>query len=88
MHVCRLGCKKAQISNMSLEMKNMDLGLSKTVPGISLRPLERFLEVHEKIFEKAKIAKIMILAKIYETSKLHKKLLRGPSDIPGTVLES
>ena len=66
-------------------MKNMDLRLSKTVPGISLRPLERFLEVHEKIFEKAKI---MILAKIYQTSKLHKKLLRGPSDIPGTVLES
>ena len=88
MHVCRLGCKKVQISNTSLEMKNMDLGLSKTVPGISLRPLERFLEVHEKIFKKAKIAKIMILAKIYQTSKVHKKLLRGHSGIPGTVLES
>ena len=49
MHVCRLGCKKAQISNTSLEMKNMDLELSKTVPGISLRPLERFLEIREKV---------------------------------------
>ena len=88
MHVCRLGCKKAQISNTSLEMKNMDLGLSKTVPGISLRPLERFLEVHEKNFENAKIAKIMIFLKIYQTSKFNKKLLRGHSEIPGTVLES
>ena len=73
MHVCRLGCKMAQISNMSLEMKNMDLGLSKTVPGISLRPLERFLEVYEKNFQMAKIAKITIFMKIHQTSKMHKK---------------
>ena len=73
MHVCRLGCKKAQISNMNWGMKSMELGLSKTVPGISLRPLERFLEVHEKNIQMAKFAKIMILMKNYQTLKVYKK---------------
>ena len=38
-------------------VQNMDLELSKTVPGMLQRRLERFLESDEKIFGMVKIAK-------------------------------
>ena len=43
MYVYRSGCEKTQISFLRLEMESMGPELSKTVPGMSLRPLDRFL---------------------------------------------
>ena len=87
MHGYRSDCKNTQISNLSWGMESMDPELFKTVPGMSLRPLDRFLEFDEKIFWRSKIAKITIFTKIDRTSKICKKWLRGRSGIPGTVLE-
>ena len=44
-------------------MKNMDLKLSKTVPVMLRRRVERFLNLDEKIFRMVKIAKYPIFPK-------------------------
>ena len=47
----------------------MDPELSKTVPGMSLHPLDRFLEFHEKISEGPKSQKSPFLPKLTELQK-------------------
>ena len=72
MHGYRSGCKNAQISNLSWGMESMDPELSKTVPGMSLRPLDRFLEFDEKISEGKKSQKSRFLPKLTELQKYAK----------------
>ena len=68
--------------------KNMDPNLSKTVPGIPLRPLNHFLRISEvgSILIKIVILAIFDLQKIFSSNSKNRS--RGRSDIPGTVLES
>ena len=68
--------------------KNMDPNLSKTVPGIPLRPLNHFLHIFEvrSILVKIVIFAIFDLQKIFSSNSKNRS--RGRSDIPGTVLKS
>ena len=68
--------------------KNMDPNLSKTVPGIPLRPLNHFLRISEvgSILVKIVILAIFDLQKIFSSNSKNRS--RGRSDIPGTVLKS
>ena len=68
--------------------KNMDPNLSKTVPGIPLRPLNHFLHIFQvwSILVKIVIFAIFDLQKIFSSNSKNRS--RGRSDIPGTVLES
>ena len=68
--------------------ENMDRNLSKTVPGIPLRPLNHFLHIFEvrSILVKIVIFAIFDLQKIFSSNSKNRS--RGRSDIPGTVLKS
>ena len=71
-----------------LILESMDLQLSKTVPGIMLRPLDHFLHIFEvwSIFAKMMIFAIFGSRKIFSWDSKNRS--RSHSDIPRTVLES
>ena len=69
-------------------MWNAHRELSKTVPGISLRPLVTFLWFYEVWWKSWKIMILVIFGKNNRTSWNHKNWSRRLRDIPGTVLES
>ena len=53
-------------------MESMGPELSKTVPGMSLRPLDQFLEFDEKISEGQKSQKSRFLPKLTKLQKYAK----------------
>ena len=71
-----------------LFLESMNLQLSKTVPGIMLRPLDHFLHIFElwSIFAKMMIFAILGSRKIFSWDSKNRS--RSHSDIPRTVLES
>ena len=71
-----------------LFLESMNLQLSKTVPGIMLRPLDHFLHIFElwSIFAKMMIFAILGSRKLFSWDSKNRS--RSHSDIPRTVLES
>ena len=71
-----------------LFLESMNLQLSKTVPGIMLRPLDHFLHIFElwSIFAKIMIFAILGSRKLFSWDSKNRS--RSHSDIPRTVLES
>ena len=81
------GMKNDDFVDAILFSKNMDPNLSKTVPGIPLRPLNRFWHIFEvrSILVKIVIFAIFDLQKNFSSNSENRS--RGRTDIPGTVLE-